>query len=76
MTALYPCKNWNIFNSLCNRFDNNLEQIGTLSAVRLSEKDFDNTCKGKSNINLCCWFVYSHSTIMDFERRIKREGKR
>jgi len=76
LPIIHPCKNWNFLYSCCNRHINKLEQLGVLTSIKLSEIDFDSNCTGRSNITLCCWFVYSHSTIIDFERKIKREGKR
>lgn len=76
MPITHSCKNWSFLYGCCNRHINKLEQLGLLTSIKLSEDDFDYSCTGRSNINLCCWFVYSHSTIMDFKRRIKQEGKR
>lgn len=76
LSITHPCKNWSVLYGCCNRHINKLERLGFLTSIKLSEDDFDNICKGKSNINLCCWFVYTYSTIIDFERCIKREGKK
>ena len=70
----FPCKNWDINNMMCLRHAKALVQCGKLRGVILSEQDFDKDCSGYSNKNLCCWFVYSHESIKDFQQRVKREG--
>lgn len=59
---LSPCAHWSIENACCRayysaltgkRFDN----------FSLNFNDFDKTCKGKSNISLCVWFVFNPTIV-------------
>jgi len=66
---LNQCKNWDYNNMCCSRFADEKEKF-----KHVNEKDFDNTCKGKSHELLCVWYLHRHTTMVDVIRRKKRYG--